>query len=86
MLQEPGEVLFLNDREIVGDNGLTGLFGIVRTEDQYALAVEQEGIEVGDADAFAGEDLDGVRSLAGSVVERDCEFPKIQARLFPVVR
>ena len=62
-----------DDAEAVGGDDLRGLFGIVRAEDEDALSVQQEGIQVGDADSFAGEDLDGVGGLAGTVVELDGE-------------
>jgi len=72
-LQEFGEILLADDLEIVGGDDLGSLVGVVRTEDQDALAVQQEGIQVGDADAFTGEELDGVGCLARTVVEFDCE-------------
>ena len=58
ILQEAGKILFSDDVETVRGDDLGGLFGVVGTEDEDALSVQQEGVQVGDADAFAREELD----------------------------
>ena len=73
ILQQTGEVLLRNDGKTVGGDDLGGLFGVVGAEDEDSLSIQQEGVQVGDADTFAREDLDGVGGLAGTVVEFDGE-------------
>ena len=68
-LQEKGEIFFFDDVETVGGDDLGGLLGVVGTEDEDSLSVQQKGVQVGDADAFACEDLDGVGGLAGTVIK-----------------
>ena len=74
ILQQAGEVLLFDDAEAVGGDDLRGLFGIVRAEDEDALSIQQERVQIGDADPFAGEDRDSVGGLTGTVVEFDGEY------------
>ncbi len=56
---------------MVEDDGLASTVSIFGTEDEDALATEQEGVKVGNADVCFAEDLDGIGSTAGLVVEGD---------------
>ena len=59
--------------QAVGFDGTLGGGGVVGAEDEDGFAVHEDGVEVGDADAFVGEDFDGVGGAAGFVVEFDGE-------------
>lgn len=57
----------------MGGDESGGLVGVVGAEDEDAFPLQQEGVQVGDADAFAGEKFNGIGGLAGTVVEFDGE-------------
>lgn len=46
-----------------------GAIGIVRTEDKDAFSAEDEGVEIGYAQAFFGVDAKGVSSGPGDIVQ-----------------
>ena len=75
--QGPGwltdKVLRAKVREALRGDDLAGLLRLVRADDHDTLAVQQEGIHVGDADTGVAECLDGVRRTAGTVVHFDGE-------------
>ncbi len=64
-----GQIFIDDELEVVEDDSFAGTFGIFGAENEDALAAEQEGIEVGNADVRLAEDLDGVGSTAGLVVQ-----------------
>ena len=51
------EVFLGNELQVVEDDGLTGLVRIVGAEHDDPLALQQEGVHVGDADTLVGEHL-----------------------------
>ena len=72
-LGKRGKCIFGNVLQVVLENGLAGLFSIVGTEDEDSLAVQQERVHIGDADAGLREGLNSIGSTTGLVVELDSE-------------
>ena len=65
--------IFRDEFQLIVQNGLTGLLGIVGAEDEDSLAVEQEGVHVGDADAGLRECLNGIGGTPRLVVKLNGE-------------
>ena len=60
--------------QAVGFDGAFGSGGVVGAEDEDGFAVQEDRVQVGDADAFVGEDFHRVGGAAGFVVELDSEY------------
>ena len=67
------ELLLADGREARALDGAGRLGGGVGAEDDHSVARYEEGVEVGDAHALAGEHADHVGGAAGAVVELDGE-------------
>ena len=60
--------------ESTAGNGCGGLFGVVGTEDQDALSVYQEGVEIGNVDSFVRKKGDGLGGATYFVIHLDGEY------------
>ena len=67
------KVALVDDREMTLLDDLLGALGIVRAEDEDALAAEQETVHINNADAGFAERLHGLCGTARLIVDGDGE-------------
>ena len=65
------EIFLADEFEAVQDDCLSRTFCVVGAEDKYSLAVEQEGVHIGDADVGIADDAHGISGTSRHVVEFD---------------
>ena len=73
VLEEFADVFSADVLQVVFGDDLTGFIHVVGAEDEDALSLVRERIEVGDADACLADGSDNIGSTTRDVVEFECE-------------